>query len=712
MTSRSVNPYTQAKIRSAVTAVPNGNAALSAARSAYAGLNFGTPQAQPTPEPTTSVGGISIPTPRPSGFGTSVGGYSPPNVGYDPNAAVRPLQDGFNAVEPPRGEFDPSKFPREIDFPEAFRNVLDGTNTGRFVDDTSIRDLTADSYNEEIRSLLAGGGLDPEDQLYFDRVSQDIDLDFDRAMQDAQANLAALEKRRDDMLSIYGVKSPYLDAQIEREQERWQLQQQELKLRAEKAKSNVAEAQRNQVLTAANREALASAYEDYRGILDPLIQEAIGTAGEYFEGQREGSLAIESNENEGINSTYQQGVLEAMEGLGYSGEPIDQAAVSAALEAVNFGKFELSELSQARARGDENVARATEPYLVAEMESFGASDRASMARRALESDSAFDVREEQALQSVMDALAAQEATANDSRLAELGFDQRMDDLSESRDLMDLNLTQDLADIRTNIGLLSQDQQRVLEDMTIARERLGEDRNLAESKALAELLNMDANAYGERTAESYLETALQGYTPGRQEAIAATVADLLDQNITSSEGAVAQLQALVVDGVINGEEASIIGNALDQYSDGASVWDAGAVQDTLQGTPLPTNWVPGGQGTGSAGQVPGGEAANNIANRDHPLYQERAQFVSQHKGQVMDRFGLKDWGQWRDVDAEVNGNRSSNSDHYSGGANDFYGSMDAMQAAATHLQNQPYVSFVRIHEPGPHLHVSYMLGAGG
>ena len=711
MTSRAVNPFTRQAIQSAVTARPNANAALAAAQSAYANLQFGAGRTSTqTPSPSASrsqvsIGGASYPSGRVEASDSfSVGGFSYPDVGADLDLGY----DDRQRYQPPE-DFNPEKFRRDIGTPSTIADWHNGPSVFQGIQDRTVEEQAVNSYNDEVRSLLEGGGLDPQDQLYFDRLSQDIDLDFQRAMEDAQANLAALERRRDDMLAIYGVKSPYLDAQIEREQERWQLQQQELKLRAEKAKANVAEAQRNQVLTVANRSAIAGAYDDYRAILDPLIQAAIGEAGGYFEQQRDGSLAIESNENEAIAGTYRQGVTETLDGLGYSGEPIDQAALSAALEISNFGKFELSELSQARARGDESVARAMEDFLVADATSFGASDRASMARRSAETDANFSVMEENALQAVRDALQAQELTTNDARLAELGFEGRMAGLQEDRQLMDLGIQQDLADVRANIGLLNQDQQRVYEDMVIARERMGEDRDMAESKALAELLNMDANGYGERTAEAYLETALEGYTPGRKQALAATVADFLDQNITSGAGAQAQLEALVVEGTISQAEASVIAGALDQYSNGASTWDAGDVQSTLR---QPRQGITSAdRAGGTVGQNPGGEAFNNIGNRDHPLYQQRAQFVAQNKQQIMDKFGLKDWGQWREVDAKVDGNRSSNSDHYSGGANDYYGSMDKMQAAANYLQNQPYVSFVRIHEPGPHLHVSYSLGAG-
>ena len=110
----------------------------------------------------------------------------------------------------------------------------------------------------------------------------------------------------------------------------------------------------------------------------------------------------------------------------------------------------------------------------------------------------------------------------------------------------------------------------------------------------------------------------------------------------------------------------------------------------------------------------GEAPNNFANRNNPLYVARREFavwIDQHIRQQFNVTGTA--GHLRQPhpsDADPGG-RSPNSDHYSGGATDYFGDKAELQRLRDWLVQQPFVSFVRWQSEShfDHVHVSYDLG---
>jgi hypothetical protein len=121
---------------------------------------------------------------------------------------------------------------------------------------------------------------------------------------------------------------------------------------------------------------------------------------------------------------------------------------------------------------------------------------------------------------------------------------------------------------------------------------------------------------------------------------------------------------------------------------------------------------------------GGEAPNNYQNRNNPLYQARRDFSVAIAPQLEDQFGVSAHGSAGHLRAPQKGDaapggRSANSDHYSGGATDFFGTVEELDALHDFLITQPYVSFIRWRseshggpegtDPSAHLHVSYDLG---
>lgn len=112
----------------------------------------------------------------------------------------------------------------------------------------------------------------------------------------------------------------------------------------------------------------------------------------------------------------------------------------------------------------------------------------------------------------------------------------------------------------------------------------------------------------------------------------------------------------------------------------------------------------------------GEAPNNHANRNNPLYQKRRDFAVAINSKIREMFGVSDHGSagyYRPYDPAhaAPGGPSGNSDHYSAGAADYFGSSEELTRLRNWLINQPFVSFVRWQSEShyDHLHVSYDLG---
>lgn len=113
---------------------------------------------------------------------------------------------------------------------------------------------------------------------------------------------------------------------------------------------------------------------------------------------------------------------------------------------------------------------------------------------------------------------------------------------------------------------------------------------------------------------------------------------------------------------------------------------------------------------------GGEAPNNYGNRHQPLYKSRREFAVSIAPKIEDMFGVSAQGgagHMRQPKAshKAPGGPSSNSDHYSGGAIDFFGSKEELDQLRDWLTEQPFTSFVRWQTEShyDHVHLSFDLG---
>lgn len=112
---------------------------------------------------------------------------------------------------------------------------------------------------------------------------------------------------------------------------------------------------------------------------------------------------------------------------------------------------------------------------------------------------------------------------------------------------------------------------------------------------------------------------------------------------------------------------------------------------------------------------GGEAPDNYTNRNNPLYAARREFAADINSRIEDLFdvdgGGVGWMRPPQSSDAAPGGRSANSDHYSGGAVDYYGDPGELDALRNWLVQQPFVSFVRWRSEShhDHLHASFDLG---
>lgn len=108
----------------------------------------------------------------------------------------------------------------------------------------------------------------------------------------------------------------------------------------------------------------------------------------------------------------------------------------------------------------------------------------------------------------------------------------------------------------------------------------------------------------------------------------------------------------------------------------------------------------------------GEAPSNKANRSHPAYQARSAFVADAYNFVLSNFDARGAGQHRDHGSPVTGQRSANSDHYSGGAFDVRASSRAeAERILAWATKQPWVSFAQVYSGRDDtlVHISAFIG---
>ena len=148
----------------------------------------------------------------------------------------------------------------------------------------------------------------------------------------------------------------------------------------------------------------------------------------------------------------------------------------------------------------------------------------------------------------------------------------------------------------------------------------------------------------------------------------------------------------------------------------TVWAGAAPGDVsrIDLNAIPQRTGPGADGTG-LDWFGVGEAPNNFTNRNNPLYISRKDFIVALAPRLEDLFGVSTGGvdYYRPPSASdtAPGGRSGNSDHYSAGALDIYGTPEELTALRNWLVAQPFTAFVRYQSESheKHLHLSIDIG---
>ncbi len=148
----------------------------------------------------------------------------------------------------------------------------------------------------------------------------------------------------------------------------------------------------------------------------------------------------------------------------------------------------------------------------------------------------------------------------------------------------------------------------------------------------------------------------------------------------------------------------------------TVWAGAAPSDIsrIDLSAIPEATGPGASGTG-LDWFRAGEAPNNFTNRNNPLYISRKDFIVALAPQLEALFGVSSGGvgYYRPPSASdaAPGGKSPNSDHYSAGALDIYGTPQELTALRNWLVEQPFTAFVRYQSEShdKHLHLSIDIG---
>jgi hypothetical protein len=149
----------------------------------------------------------------------------------------------------------------------------------------------------------------------------------------------------------------------------------------------------------------------------------------------------------------------------------------------------------------------------------------------------------------------------------------------------------------------------------------------------------------------------------------------------------------------------------------TVW-SNATPDAVTPTDLTAITAATGAGTDGEGLdwFRAGEAPNNYVNRNNPLYVARKDFIVSVAPKLEQMFDVSvegSAGYYRPPAAAdaAPGGRSPNSDHYSAGAVDVYGTPEQLTGLRDWLVEQPWTAFVRYASEShqEHLHLSVDLG---
>lgn len=554
------------------------------------------------------------------------------------------------------------------------------------------------TFQAELAALQAQP-LDPYLKAELDLRAADLQQASSYLSDRYGLTLSELNRQRSDTLSRYGIDSPFLNASIQREEEAWGLEQQAINMKLGKLAQDVGATQQHLGKVTDNRAAIHAAYKTYETTTDPLFKRAIEAASRIIAGTKPGMDRIYGEEVAGLQNAADQALVRPM-----SAEygALDDPAAKALKDRATYGLDLLGNLSDTRYQGGVNVLGAEQRLGVADANFAQVTNLQQVRRRSAVMDAQFSNTETDAMRAVEAAQLAEAQGKIDAQLAGIDRSERKDSLQQRKQVLDWSLGTDLGQLDYRTASEALDYDNALFQLTQDGIRLGLTEAQATEEAYKKLMGMDANTFGAQAAQASLYRTLPSLDPVRRSYLESALTKMFDNGLSNAADAKAHLDEGVANGSFTQAEANALSSALTSYQAGVTRWGQGVTSAT-------TNY---GQSfsTAKGTEAPSNQTYAGAARAGTGVYGQRAQYVAQAIPQIASMFNLTSGGQWRDLNAKVTADRSANSDHYSGGAGDFFGSVANMNAGLAWAKNQPGVSFAKVHGSPPHLHISWRLGS--
>ncbi len=454
--------------------------------------------------------------------------------------------------------------------------------------------------------------------------------------------------------------------QAARMQAEYDLRMKELDLNRALLAGDMAEANRIKAAIDAGRAAMQRAFGDYRGTVDPIIEKGLAVAGQIEEKYLPEFQRIAGAETAGIGAAFGEGeetVSDLAQLLG-AGTASERASLG---EAGLTGDI----LGQQATNVNDSAQRVldwVEQVGVTGLQATAADDRSRIEAMKKQDALEWDARERDVERQIRDLAIRDQMLDVDYERAKLQWDDAMRSLGGDPSKMDavsFGRTAATQWIASNAGALPMDQVSYLQGI------------------VGDFLEQPL------PAEAYTREGLQGWLDA-----------LVDPDDPTS-ATQAEAKGLT------SQDVQLLLSSIDAYKHARDNWTS---------PPEPSPASSGGAPRGGYAQR-GHQAPNNYANRNHPDYRRRAQWI-RDVGQnlITAAFPHAKVGgvNYYRPPSQVGNGRARNSDHQSAGAVDVYGrNLQELKAIEAWARRQPWASVVihsgdRHHE-GHHVHISVDVG---
>lgn len=421
---------------------------------------------------------------------------------------------------------------------------------------------TRDMQDARMQDFLNGvSQLSPEEQARYSREAEDLQTAMDRLQIQKSDSLDSLARQKGDLYETYGIESPYLEGQIARENERWNLAEQNIRLQLEGLEVQLQLATEGLDSTVANRAAVQGSFDWRQGFVDPQYENAVGAARNMLAEAMPASQQISADTQAAVGTTYEDATART---LGLKGQEIDPAAAAALTAKVGDQKGLFDQLFAERGVTDQKLLGAQQKVAVGQAGYEKIADLAKNERERTLTDAQFAVQERDDQVAQYEAGRQLSVGRVSAKMEELGHRDALAGLKNRKNLLDLNLSQNVDAMSEKERELKRDTGWMLEDLIQGQERNGLDRQQAEDAAMAEYMSMDAADYATTVTASHFDRKYSQYSEGFRNQAAGYVDSLITQGYETPENIKSIVEAqdwppevkeMVVEGVATYMEAT-------------------------------------------------------------------------------------------------------------------------------------------------------------